>query len=169
MRVEVFAYEQFGRLGYGRYVASLLRRLGYRSSLRVIPLLFPDYLDHVADSRNRAQIGTFGWYADFASAAPILRDLFGCASYLPENAGNLNLSAFCDPRIDALMARAARLQASDPVRANAIWAEADRALADQAAAVPLVNQHVVTFVSERVGNYQLHPQWLTLLDQLWVR
>jgi YVTN family beta-propeller protein len=168
-RVEVFAYEQFGRLGYGRYVASLLRRLGYRSSLRVIPLLFPDYLDHVADSRNRAQIGTFGWYADFASAAPILRDLFGCASYLPENAGNLNLSAFCDPRIDALMARAARLQASDPVRANAIWAEADRALADQAAAVPLVNQHVVTFVSERVGNYQLHPQWLTLLDQLWVR
>lgn len=40
---------------------------------------------------------------------------------------------------------------------------------DEAAAVPLVNQRVVGFVSERVGNYQLHPQWLTLLDQLWVR
>jgi hypothetical protein len=35
--------------------------------------------------------------------------------------------------------------------------------------VPLVNQHVVGFVSERVGNYQLHPHWLTLLDQLWVK
>ena len=36
-------------------------------------------------------------------------------------------------------------------------------------AVPLVNQHMVGFVSKRVGNYQLHPQWLTLLDQLWVQ
>ena len=25
------------------------------------------------------------------------------------------------------------------------------------------------FTSERVGNYQLHPQLLVLLDQLWVR
>jgi peptide/nickel transport system substrate-binding protein len=67
------------------------------------------------------------------------------------------------------MARAADLRASDPARANALWAEADRMVVDRAAAVPLVNQHVVGFVSERVGNYQLHPQWLTLLDQLWVR
>jgi YVTN family beta-propeller protein len=169
MRVEVFAYEQFGRIETGRYVVSLLRRLGYRSSLRVIPELVPDYLGHVGQSRNRAQIGTFGWYADSASAALFLRDLFSCASFQPESASNLNLSRFCDPAIDATMARAVDLQSSDPVRANALWAEADRALVDQAAAVPLVNQHVVGFVSERVGNYQLHPQWLTLLDQLWVK
>jgi YVTN family beta-propeller protein len=167
--VEVLAYNQFGRVEIGRYVASLLRRLGYRSSLRVIPELFPDYLDHVADFGNRAQIGTFGWYSEFASAALFLRDLFSCASFLPRDSSNLNLSAFCDSEIDATMTQAAELQASDPVRANERWAEADRALVDEAAAVPLVNQRVVGFVSERVGNYQLHPQWLTLLDQLWVR
>jgi peptide/nickel transport system substrate-binding protein len=90
-------------------------------------------------------------------------------AFVPESASNRNLSAFCDSEIDATMARAAELQASDPVRANALWSEADRAVVDQAAAAPLVNQHAVGFVSERVGNYQLHPQWLTLLDQLWVR
>jgi YVTN family beta-propeller protein len=169
MRVEVLAYEQFGRLEYGRYFVSLLRRLGYRSSLRVIPELEPDYVEYAGDSRNRAQIGTFGWYADFASAALFLRDLFSCDSFVPARASNRNLSAYCDPAIDATMARATDIQASDPVRANALWAEADRALVDRAAAVPLVNQHVVGFVSERVDNYQLHPQWLTLLDQLWVR
>ncbi|MGH3040481.1 MAG: BTAD domain-containing putative transcriptional regulator [Gaiellaceae bacterium] len=169
MRVEVVAYELFRRLEFGRYFVSLLRRLGYQSSLRAIPELFPDYLEYVGDSRNRAQIGTFGWYADFASAALFLRDLFACASFLPEDAANRNLSAFCEPGIDVRMTRAAELQASDPVEANTLWAEADRALVDRAAAVPLVNRHVVGFVSERVGNYQLHPQWLTLLDQLWVR
>jgi peptide/nickel transport system substrate-binding protein len=166
-RVGVFAYDQFGRVGYGRYFVSLLRRLGYRSSLRVIPKLTPDYTDYVGNSRNRAQLGTMGWYTDYPSSA--LRDLFSCASFLPESAANQNFSAFCDPRLDTEMARAADLQPSDPARASALWAEADRMLVDRATTVPLVNQHVVGFVSERVGNYQLHPHWLTLLDQLWVK
>jgi hypothetical protein len=33
----------------------------------------------------------------------------------------------------------------------------------------LVNRRSVTLVSKRVGNYQHHPMWGTLLDQLWVR
>jgi YVTN family beta-propeller protein len=168
MRVEVLAYDLFGRVETGRYFVSLLRRLGYRSSLRVIPELVPDFVEYAGDSRRRAQLGTFGWYADFASAL-FLRDLYSCASFLPESTANRNLSAFCDARIDAKMAQAAAVQASDPVRAGALWARVDRMLVDRAAAVPLVNRHVVGFVSNRVGNYQLHPQWLTMLDQLWVR
>jgi hypothetical protein len=35
--------------------------------------------------------------------------------------------------------------------------------------VPFVARNHVAFVSPRVGNYQFHPQWGTLLDQLWVR
>jgi hypothetical protein len=44
-----------------------------------------------------------------------------------------------------------------------------RAEVDRAAAVPLFNERVLTFVSERVGNHQFHLQWGMLLDQLWVR
>ena len=67
------------------------------------------------------------------------------------------------------MRRAERLQASDPARANALWAEVDRAIVDRAAAVPLFNARVLTFVSERVGNHQFHLQWGMLLDQMWVQ
>jgi len=35
--------------------------------------------------------------------------------------------------------------------------------------VPLVNRRTVTLVSERVGNFQHHPLWGTLLEQLSVR
>jgi YVTN family beta-propeller protein len=168
MRVEVFAYEAFGRVEYGRHFVSLLRRLGYQSSLRVIPSL-PDYGEYVADSRNRAQIGSLGWYADSTAPALFLRDLFSCGSFVPESPSNQNLSAFCDPEIDAGITRAAAVQRSDPVRANALWVEVDRALVDRAAAVPLVNQRGVVFVSERVGNHEFHPQWGTLFDQLWVK
>jgi peptide/nickel transport system substrate-binding protein len=165
--IEVLAYDDFGRVEYGRYFVDLLRRLGYKSSLRVIPDR-EEYFAHVADSRNQAQIGPLGWYAEPVPAY-FLRGLFGCSSFVPESPVNFNLSEFCDRGIDAMMKEAADMQASDPVRANELWAEVDRALVDRAAAVPLVNQRAVTFVSERVGNYQFHPQWATLFDQLWVQ
>ena len=44
-----------------------------------------------------------------------------------------------------------------------------RRLADAAPALPLVNRRTVVLISDRVGNYQYHPMWSTLLDQLWVR
>jgi YVTN family beta-propeller protein len=169
MRVEVLAYERFGRIEMARHFVSLLRQLGYRSSLRVIPVLFPDYIGYAGDSRNKAQIGTFGWYADFAAPSILLSGLFSCGSFDAGNPSNINLSEFCDRGIDADMKRAAALQTSDPVRAHALWAEVDRALVDQAAAVPLVNQRPVSFLSARVGNFQFHPQWGPLFDQMWVK
>ena len=45
----------------------------------------------------------------------------------------------------------------------------DRELIDAAASFPFVNQRSVALVSERVGNYQFHPLWGVLPDQLWVR
>jgi hypothetical protein len=49
------------------------------------------------------------------------------------------------------------------------WAAADRRVVDLAPAVPLTSHRDLVFVSERVGNVQHHPLWLTLLDQLWVQ
>jgi YVTN family beta-propeller protein len=168
MSVEVFAYEASGRLErvkYARYFAALLRRLGYRSSVRVISGI-PEYVDYVGDSRNRVQIGTIGWVVDTPSG--FLRGLFSCRSFRPADRLNRNLSELCDHRIDGQMAEAAAVQASDPVWATALWAAVDGALADRAAAVPLIHRSAVVLVSERVGNYQYHPQLGTLLDQLWV-
>ena len=40
---------------------------------------------------------------------------------------------------------------------------------DRAVAIGMYNLRPLVFVSERVGNFQFHPIWFTLLDQLWVR
>jgi hypothetical protein len=50
-----------------------------------------------------------------------------------------------------------------------MWGEIDRALVDQAVALPWASPSIASLVSARVGNYQSHPLWGTLLDQLWVR
>jgi ABC-type transport system substrate-binding protein len=82
----------------------------------------------------------------------------------PDNYGH-----FCDPVADGLMRRAARLQLTDPRAGNDLWAQADARIIDQAAAIPLYNPITTDFVSERLGNYQFHPQWGMLFDQAWVR
>jgi peptide/nickel transport system substrate-binding protein len=67
------------------------------------------------------------------------------------------------------MKKAAALQALDPVRANELWADVDRALVDRAVALPWGSPPQRVLISERLGNYQSHPFWGTLFDQLWVK
>jgi peptide/nickel transport system substrate-binding protein len=88
---------------------------------------------------------------------------------MPRTSANTNFAQFCDRAIDAMASRAGALQASDPVRADELWAQVDHALVDRAVVVPIVNVRDRVFVSERVGNFQHHPLWGTLLDQLWVK
>ena len=76
---------------------------------------------------------------------------------------------FCDPAIDRQMDEALALQATDPAAADELWAKIDRALTDQAAWIGYATPRKVNFVGSRVGNFQFHPVWWTLLDQLWVR
>ena len=166
MRVEVVGITAPVALEVARYFASLLRQLGYRTSLRALE--FGELGGYVADSRNRVQIGHGGWQADSLAPSNFMT-LFSCASFVPKSAGNLNLFQFCDPRLDAKMREATAVQVSDPVRANELWSEVDRALVDRAVAVPWGSPSERVLVSERAGNYQSHPLWGPLFDQLWVR
>ena len=68
-----------------------------------------------------------------------------------------------------MIEKAIGAQADDEVAAGALWAKVDRAIVDQAPYVWLGNPIFADFVSERVGNFQQHPQWGVLLNQLWVR
>ena len=149
--------------GMARYFVSLLRELGYRSSLRV----FHDYLAYrtaMAHSRTPAQMGIDGWIAD-AAAPSEFTPPFRCASIAPRSVNNGNLPRFCDRRLEARIEAA---QAARGPRADALWRHIYRDLETAAPAVPLVNRRAITFVSKRVGNYQHHPLWTTLLEQLWV-
>jgi len=122
-----------------------------------------------ANSRLRVQAGLVSYVPDYPAASAYLNVFLSCSAFKPGSATNQNWSEFCDRRIDAWIQRALVLQATDPYRANQLWARVDRAIVDQAPLVPLFSLRQVDFVSRRVGNYQFHPQWGILLDQLWVR
>lgn len=146
-----------------RYFVSLLRDLGYRSSLRVFPN-YPKYRAAMAHSRAPAQMGIDGWLADAGTPSEFTPP-FRCAAIVPRSVNNGNLARFCDRGLEA------RIAAADAARgphADALWRHVYRNLESEAPAVPLVNRRSIAFVSKRVGNYQNHPKWTTLLEQLWV-
>ncbi len=150
----------------GKYMASLLNSLGLRAGVRVMPDIGA-YFGKVADPRTRAQMGFGAWVAEIPSAASVIPPLLSCAATAPGVSSNL--SRFCDPSIDAQMARARTLQAQDPPAAALEWQQIESELLAQAPVVPTVNRRFVDFLSERVGNYQYNPQWGVLLSQLWVK
>jgi peptide/nickel transport system substrate-binding protein len=151
----------------GRYLVSVLRELGYRASLRV---LSPNaYYQRAGDSGDRTQIGEFSWYQDYPAPADFIDPLFACRSFLPDDPANINDSEFCDPRIDAQVSYAHAVEARDGYSAGLPWARIDRELVGQAPWVPLCNPRALVVLSARVGNFQFHPFWTLLVDQLWVR
>jgi peptide/nickel transport system substrate-binding protein len=80
--------------------------------------------------------------------------------------GAPNISRVCDGRLERQIDAAL---AAEGAQAAAAWAAADRRIVDLAAVVPQTNGRRVLLTSKRVGNFQHHLQWFTLLDQLWVR
>jgi ABC-type transport system substrate-binding protein/DNA-binding SARP family transcriptional activator/streptogramin lyase len=149
----------------GPYVGSVLDRLGYRASLRVTSQAYP----LLANSRSRAQIGWFNWLQDYPAPSDFITVLLSCRAFQIATPNNINAAEFCDPRVDAEARRASSLQLETPGAASAAWSAADRQITREAPWLPLYNLRLNIATSSRVGNYQYHPFWEVLLDQLWVR
>jgi peptide/nickel transport system substrate-binding protein len=151
----------------GRYLVSVLDQLGYRASLRVVNA--NSYYPMILNGRSRIQVGEIGWLTDFPAPSDFIVPLFGCHSSTHDVAANFNLSGFCDRQINAQVTQALAAQTRSPNAAASLWARIDREITDQAPSVPLLNRRQLVVLSARVGNYQFHPFWQLLLDQLWVR
>ncbi|MGI9007542.1 MAG: ABC transporter substrate-binding protein [Streptosporangiaceae bacterium] len=153
----------------GRYLVSVLRKLGYRASLQVVTN-DNAYARRLYDSRRHTQIGDFSWYQDYPAPPDFVGPLLTCRSFIRDSPqGNLNGAEFCDRQIDAQVSRAVTIQSRLPNAGWRLWARIDHELVDQAPWVPLYNPRALVFLSRRVGNYQFHPYWTVLIDQLWVR
>lgn len=148
-------------------VRSLLTSLGYRATIKVLPLA--RFVGAVRDSRTRAQIGIDGWIADYPTPSNVILPTLSCVALRTDTPANTNEARFCDRRIDAKMRTALQEEASDPNEANRIWAHIDRELVDRAPWAPVYNLKWSDFVSHRVGNHEYSLEWHTLVDQLWVR
>lgn len=153
----------------GEYLRVVLHSLGYRAQLGVV-LPIPSCFRYVLDSRHRAQIGFYGWSADYLAPSDFLDLLFSCGAWTPGNAdASVNPSLFCDQTVERALAVARGLQASDPSRAPLAWARVDRLVTDRAPWATAFASRRVYFVSKRVANYQYHPQWGPLIGQVWLR
>ena len=108
------------------------------------------------------QAGPYAYVDDYPAPADFLKLQLACGS--PGNA-----SHFCDPKLDQQMTRAGQLQSTDPAQAALLWERIDREMTDNAPWVPVLNDRRIDFLSRHVGNYQHHPQWGMLVDQLWLR
>ena len=141
----------------------LLNSIGLRASLKVVSIAsgIDAYFNRISNPSIRPQTGYYGWIADYPSVTGFLPPILSCASNNP--------SKFCDPAIDRLFAKAEAAQAENPAAAPALWQQAERAVLLQAPIVPTDNAQSVAFVGKHVGNFQYHPEWGVLLDQLWLR
>jgi peptide/nickel transport system substrate-binding protein len=140
-----------------KYVADVLRRLGYRAGVRLVPHAFFDRRH--ANVLKRVQLIPHGWgdtpYGFFAT-------WFTCGA-------GFNHGWFCDRRVARANLQARSLNSTNPRAAASVWAGLDRRLVDEAAWVPMIDERGVDFVSARVRDYQFHPYWGLIADQLSLR
>ncbi|HUL86327.1 MAG TPA: ABC transporter substrate-binding protein, partial [Actinomycetota bacterium] len=152
----------------GRYVVSVLHRLGIPARLHVqtVAGYFPNFVP-----KDRQYLAIGYWTADYPSASDFL-PLVSCASITPGAAPNTtNWSNFCDKRIDAAAQRALADEAAGGPAADATaqWTRMNALISADAPVIPLVVPNEVDLVSSRVGNVVVHPLIGLLLSQLWVR
>jgi peptide/nickel transport system substrate-binding protein len=147
-------------------VVRALRRLGYRARLRIVSDTV--FQRDVGKGSMHAQVVSGGWGADYPTASDFIELKLSCRQYKPQSEFNNNIG-FCDPAVDRQIDRAIALQVSRPAEANAQWAKIDRELTARAVWLATVTPKTSDFVSKRVSNYEFHPLWGLLVDQLWVR
>ncbi len=158
--VELWWHRNFG-VPTGRYLEQQLDSLGFRARLRLFSGDIGKYFSALEQPRASWHLAGSGWFADYPAASNFI-NLLACSS-------QFNIGRFCNRAIDGKIRQALRIQRRDPAAANALWAALDRELTDQAPWVFLSTMYSGDFVSKRVGNYQHHPLWGTLLAQLWVQ
>ena len=152
------------RPAYGVYFTQLLRKLGYRPTLRRFPKL-QALVEAATRPTARPQLGLYAWIADFPDPANYVRQLLACPTASP-NPPTSNLSRFCDPRVDAAIERAASTPGAAPIAA---WMRIEQRIADASPIVPILNLRSAVLVSKRTGDVQFNPILGVLLDRIWVR
>ena len=140
-----------------RYIAGVLRALGYR--VRVQPIPIASITQAMWD---RMQMNTYGaWIPSYPDPSSYVPSFFACG-------GANGNGYYCDPSIDREMRRAELLEPTDPSASAAIWQRVDRQLTDGAEWVSTVDTREVEITSSRVHNYEYNPVMGFLADQAWL-
>ncbi len=149
------------------YLQSVLNQIGYKASVK--PISGNIFFTYVQNTKNKVQINVQQWYQDYPAASDFLYILFGCESFHPGSDSSINIAGFCDPKINAEMHRALKLEQTSFEAANALWANVDKKVTDAAPMATLFTPRHIDFLSKRVGNFTFSKQFYWLVDQSWVQ
>ena len=151
----------------GTYLVSVLNQLGYKAGTH--SLSGDIEYTYIQNSNNKVQIGVSYYAQDYPAPSDFLNVMYSCASFHPGSDASINMSGFCDHKIDARMQQALAISVTDAEAANKIWSEVDRSIADQAPAAVLFVPRQIDFVSKRVGNFNFSPQDNWIVTQSWLQ
>jgi YVTN family beta-propeller protein len=139
------------------YIAGVLRALGYRVHVSVIP-------DASITTKmwDRFQIDDNGnWIPTYPDPSSYVPSFFSCG-------GATSNDYYCDPAIDHEMRHAELLELTNPPAADDLWERVDRQLTNDAEWVTTVDSREVEITSARLHNYEYNPVWGFLADQAWL-
>lgn len=144
----------------GVYLQDVLNRLGYKASVK--PLSPNIAFTYIQNTNNNVQISVTDWAQDYPAPSDFLNVLFSCGNFHKGSDSSVNMSGFCDPAIDAEMAKAEELSLLHPKVANALWAHVDHQLTRRALGVNLLTLTKLDFVSARLRNFQFSGEYFFL-------
>jgi peptide/nickel transport system substrate-binding protein len=122
-------------------------KLGFKIRLRLVPqdAVYNDWCQ--VPSKKVAVCGGAGWFKDFADPQSMLEPVF--AGYtIPKTGLNNNMAQLRDPKVDAAMKKAALLGGEERLKA---WAEIDKMITGDAAAIPFVWDKTTLIHSKNVN------------------
>ena len=166
-KVTIIAEDTAVSKAIGTYMQSVLTDIGYQAEVK--PISPNIQFTYIQNTNNNVQISITQWYQDYPAASDFLNILFGCASFAPGSDSSINIAGFCDKDIQAKMDTALLLGVTDPVAANKLWTEVDKAVTDAAPMAALFTPKRIDFVSKRVGNFQFNSQFYWMVSQSWVQ
>ena len=149
------------------YLQGVLRDLGYDASLKVVSHNIQ--FTYIQNTNNNVQVSFSTWYADYPAPSDFLNVLYGCDSFHPGSDSSINISGWCDKKVDGDMKEALKTAVTDPAAANTMWSKIDKEITDAAPAVALFQPKRVDIVSQRVGNFTYNDTYHMIFSQAWVQ
>ncbi len=150
-------------------MVSDLNKIGYKATSQLLTGSIQYPFIQNSNNNKKWNVAYSAWYQDYPAASDFLNVLLGCGTINPGSDASPNIAEFCDKAIQAQMTKAENLGVTNPTAANAIWAQVDHAVTDQAPWVDMYNPKQIDFLSKRVHGYQWNPQWYILIDQQWLK
>jgi peptide/nickel transport system substrate-binding protein len=150
-------------------MVSDLNKIGYKASSQLLTGSIQYPFIQNSNNNKKWSVAYSAWYQDYPAASDFLNVLLGCGTIKPGSDASPNIAEFCNKAIQAQMTKAENLGVTNPTAANAIWAQVDHAVTDQAPWVDMFNPKQIDFLSSRVHGYQWNPQWYILIDQQWLK